>query len=60
MRRGHLSFRSGNPALSAKTFQNLDSSSSGVMTLDGTVNKIAISLIILLLCSYYTFITFMT
>ncbi len=57
MRRGHFSFRSGNPALSAKTFQNLESSSKGVMTLDGTVNKISISLIILLLCSYYTFST---
>ena len=57
MRRGHLSFRSGNPALSAKTFQNLEPSSAGVMTLDGTVNKIAISLMILLFCSYYTFST---
>ena len=57
MRRGHIGFRSGNPALSAKTFQNLESSSAGVMTLDGTVNKITISLMILLFCSYYTFST---
>ena len=42
--RGHLSFRSGNPALTSKTFKNFSSTSEDVMTLDGTVNKIAISL----------------
>ncbi|MBI45384.1 MAG: hypothetical protein CMG66_04370 [Candidatus Marinimicrobia bacterium] len=55
--RGHLSFRSGNPALTSKTFKNLDSAQGEVMTLDGTVNKISISLMILLFCSYYTFST---
>ena len=41
--RGHLSFRSGNPALTSKTFKNLDSAQGETMTLDGTVNKISIS-----------------
>ena len=39
--RGHLSFRSGNPALTSKTFKNFTPTSENVMTLDGTVNKIA-------------------
>ena len=36
--------RSGNPALSKKTFENLIASPSGVMTIDGAVNKTAISM----------------
>ena len=55
-----MTFRSGNPALSNKTFQNIQTdsiSNNSVMTLDGAVNKIAISLMILLLCSYYTYST---
>ena len=55
--RGHLSFRSGNPALKSKTFKDFAPTSGNVMTLDGTVNKIAISLMILLSCSYYTYST---
>jgi len=47
--------RSGNPALSNKTFENLSSSSSDVMTLDGAVNKTAISMVILLFAGYYTY-----
>jgi len=47
--------RSGNPALSKKTFENLSIPSTGVMTLEGTVNKTAISLAILLLSAYYTY-----
>ena len=47
--------RSGNPALSKKTFDNLTIGSSNVMTLDGTVNKTAISMGILLLSAYYTY-----
>ena len=47
--------RSGNPALSKKTFQNLSSTESRVMTLDGAVNKTAISMGILLLAAYYTY-----
>ena len=55
--RRHLSFRSGNPALTSKTFKDFAATSENVMTLDGTVNKIAISLMILLSCSYYTYST---
>ena len=47
--------RSGNPALGTKTFENLVSTSSNVMTLDGAVNKTAISMGILLLAGYYTY-----
>jgi len=47
--------RSGNPALSKKTFANLASKVDGVMTLDGVVNKTAISMGILLLSAYYTY-----
>ena len=47
--------RSGNPALSSKTFENLSTTSSDVMTLDGTVNKTSISMGILLFAAYYTY-----
>ena len=47
--------RSGNPALSKKTFNNLSTTSNEVMTLDGAVNKTAISMCILLLAAYYTY-----
>ena len=47
--------KSGNPALSKKTFNNLKSITGEVMTLDGAVNKIAISLAILLFAAYYTY-----
>ena len=36
--------KSGNPALSKKSFENLKSTSTEIMTLDGTVNKTAISM----------------
>ena len=47
--------RSGNPALRKQTFENLSPTSSGVMTLNGVVNKTAISMGILLLAAYYTY-----
>ena len=47
--------KSGNPALSKKSFENLKSTSNEVMTLDGTVNKTAISMGILLFAAYYTY-----
>ena len=47
--------RSGNPALRKKTFENLTTTSDEVMTLDGAVNKTAISMGILLLAAYYTY-----
>ena len=53
-----MTFRSGNPALSKDTFKPVASNKTDdVMTLDGTINKTAISLIILLLCAYYTYST---
>ena len=47
--------RSGNPSLNKKTFENLSNTSGGVMTLDGTVNKTAISLGLLMVAAYYTY-----
>ena len=53
-----MTFRSGNPALSKDTFKPVASNKSDdVMTLDGTINKTAISLMILLVCAYYTYST---
>ena len=53
----HLSMRSGNPALNKNTFKNITHNSHEVMTIDGTVNKTTLSLIILLFCAYYTYST---
>jgi len=50
--------RSGNPALTHQTFKKLNQSfSDEKMTLDGAVNKTSIALSILIVCSYYTFIS---
>ena len=55
--RRHLSLRSGNPALSSKSFENISfAKTDDVMTINGTINKTAISLSILLICAYYTFV----
>ena len=56
-RGGHLNLRSANPALSSKTFEDarINTSSSDVMTVDGTVNRVGISLCLLLLTAYITF-----
>jgi uncharacterized YccA/Bax inhibitor family protein len=51
---GHLSLRSGNPVLSKKTFAKT-LSSSDEMTIEGTVNKTAISLLLLVGTGYFTF-----
>ena len=51
---GHLSLRSGNPVLSKKTFTNTISSSDQ-MTIEGTVNNTAISLLLLVGTGYFTF-----
>ncbi len=50
----HLSFRSGNPVLSKNTFSSA-SDISDVMTINGTVNKTAISLLLLVGTGYLTF-----
>jgi len=53
---GHLSFRSGNPALSASTFKSVHGSRDlKLMTIDGTVNRTIISLFILLLSGAFTY-----
>jgi len=53
----HLSLRSGNPALHKNTFKGLETTGDDTMTIDGTVNKTSIALILLLLSSYYTYST---
>ena len=50
----HLSMRSGNPALSAKTFKNAVSTGTEKMTIGGTVNKTAMSLLLLMATASYT------
>ena len=61
MKSRHLSFRSGNPALSSKVFENTTQRKQGalliddVMTIKGTVDKTAISLILLLTAGYFSF-----
>mgnify|MGYP005658573557 FL=1 len=51
----HLALRSGNPALQSSTFRNhLSSVTDGKMTLSGTVNKTAISLVLVTLSAAYS------
>jgi|TARA_B110000438_G_scaffold35764_1_gene35512 uncharacterized YccA/Bax inhibitor family protein len=50
----HISYRSGNPVLNKSSF-NSTSLSSETMTIEGTVNKTAMSLILLVGSGYYTF-----
>ena len=50
----HLSMRSGNPALSSKTFQNIEGIGTEKMTIEGTVNKTAMSLLLLMATASYT------
>ena len=51
----HLSFRSGNPALNKNTFiRNHEVRSENQMTIDGTVNKTFISLILLFIAAFYS------
>ena len=53
----HLSLRSGNPALTKNTFSNFSIESTQKMTLEGTVNKTIISLLILMISAAYTWQT---
>ena len=51
-----ISYRSGNPALTKNTFKTSNvNHTDNVMTLDGTVNKTALSLLILMGSAFYTF-----
>ena len=60
--RGQMSYRSGNPSLNSKTFQNLERPSSGhllrddVMTIQGTVDKTGISLALLIFAGYFAYV----
>ena len=57
--RRHLSLRSGNPALNKNTFKNFtDTSISNQMTIDGTVNKTMLSLLVLFISAYYSWNSF--
>ena len=51
----HLSLRSGNPALTQNTFKNIDFSNTNRMTLEGTVNKTIIALLLLLFSASYSY-----
>jgi len=51
---GHTSFRSGNPTLNKNTFKSFSVTGENQMTLDGTVNKTGISLLLLIFTAAYT------
>ena len=51
---GHIGFRSGNPSLNKNTFKSFSITDEKQMTLDGTVNKTGISLLLLMLTATYT------
>ena len=53
----HLSLRSGNPALTKNTFSNFTIETTQRMTLEGTINKTIISLLILMVAAAYTWQT---
>ena len=52
--RSHLSMRSGNPALNSKIFTSAIQDGSETMTIGGTVNKTAMSLLLLMATASYT------
>jgi uncharacterized YccA/Bax inhibitor family protein len=60
--RGQMSYRSGNPSLNSRTFQNLERPSGShllrddVMTIQGTVDKTGISLALLIFAGYFAYV----
>jgi uncharacterized YccA/Bax inhibitor family protein len=50
----HLTFRSGNPTLNAKTFSGFDITTGATMTIMGTVHKTALGLLLLMTTALYT------
>ena len=60
--RTHSTFRSGNPTLSSKVFENLERPKNGpvlrddVMTIQGTVDKTGISLALLIFAGYFAYV----
>lgn len=59
MSNNHLSYRTSNPALNGNTFNNFSPKNSllldNSMTIRGTVDKTALSLVLLIIAAYYTF-----
>lgn len=60
MSNSHLSYRTSNPALNSNTFSEQINNNSSLlidtkMTIKGTVDKTAISLVLLIASAYYTF-----
>ena len=51
---GHTTFRSGNPSLNKNTFKSFSITTESQMTLDGTINKTGISLLLLIFTATYT------
>ena len=52
----HIGYRSGNPALTTKSFTRINTDkSSEVMTLEGAVNKTMICLVLLFTSGFYAF-----
>ena len=64
MNKTHLSYRTSNPALNSNTFRNSVKNSSiyldQTMTIKGTVDKTALSLVLMILSGYYSFSPDMT
>ena len=60
----HLSYRTSNPALNSNTFKNTTNNNSlfldKTMTIKGTVDKTALSLVLLILAGYYSYSPDMT
>ena len=60
----HLSYRTSNPALNSNTFKNTANNNSlfldKTMTIKGTVDKTALSLVLLILAGYYSYSPEMT
>ena len=50
----HLTLRSGNPTLNAKTFTGFDLASGTTMTIMGTVNKTGLALLLLMCTALFT------
>ena len=55
MKNKHLSYRSGNPVLTSNAF-NVSSDSSDVMTINGTVTKTFLSVCLVVISGYYSWI----
>tara|TARA_B100000941_G_scaffold287823_1_gene263645 strand:- start:1416 stop:2162 length:747 start_codon:yes stop_codon:yes gene_type:complete len=55
MKNNHLSYRSGNPVLTSNAF-DISTDSSDVMTINGTVTKTFLSLCLVVISGYYSWI----